>query len=129
MKPVVRLSTNKTVKMSCTGHNCQNMPSAKIRWSDFSLAALPDLLRLKFYYVSSQMNPMVKLQSLCKKLKSAYAVATLSRRTSCFSTRLGFGGHCQLQPERLQTHFWSTCKSASQSRLCYPHTNMTRTVN
>jgi len=83
-------------------HSC---PRAHIRQGNFGRVTPPDLLGLKSCCARYRLSPTVNLDSLQKKFNCAYAIAHLSRTTSCSCTRRGFCGLCQIWPERLQTHF------------------------
>lgn len=95
-------------------HSC---PRANIRQGNFGRVTPPDLLGLKSCCARYRLSPTVNLDSLQKKFNCAYAIAHLSRTTSCSCTRRGFCGLCQIWPERLQTHFCLCYSPASQPEI------------
>lgn len=95
-------------------HSC---PRAHIRQGNFGRVTPPDLLGLKSCCARYRLSPTVNLDSLQKKFNCAYAIAHLSRTTSCSCTRRGFCGLCQIWPERLQTHFCLCYSPASQPEI------------
>lgn len=74
-----------------------------------------------------RINPVVKLEKLCKKLNFAYAIAHLFCRIGFFCSSPGWWTVPDMTWETADW-FWSGCKAASQSRDCYPCTNVTRPV-
>lgn len=115
------------LQMLSTDHSCQNVPQATTKCSDFALEALPDLLGLKSHCIRYWINPVVKLEKLCKKLNFAYAIAHLFCRIGFFCSSPGWWTVPDMTWETADW-FWSGSKATSQSRDCYPCTNVTRPV-
>lgn len=98
-----------------------------MKCSDFALEALPNLLGLKSYCIRYWINPVVKLENLCKKLNFAYAIAHQFCRIGFFCDSPGWWTVPDMAWETADW-FWSAYKATSQSRDCYPFTNVTTPV-
>lgn len=98
-----------------------------MKCSDFALEALPTLLGLQSYCIRYWINPVVKLENLCKKLNFAYAIAHLFCRIGFFCSSPGWWTVPDLAWGTAEW-FGSVYKATSHPRDCYPYTNVTRPV-